>query len=152
MAAQPTGQVTLLFTDIEGSTRLLERLGPERYRDALELHRRVLREAFERHAGYEVDSEGDAFFVFPLEGLASAVARVGESVQAARMLGAAAALREPLDLHDEEVERRVKEETMRSLRSVLGDDGYERALTDGAAGPFDDLVAEALRWAREHAP
>ena len=53
----------MLFTDVEGSTLLLERLGPERYREALELHRRVLRQVFARHGGYEVDEEGDAFFV-----------------------------------------------------------------------------------------
>src|SRR5438552_2086079 len=63
MAIQPTGTVTLLFTDIEGSTRLLERLGPQRYRDALDLHRGLLRKAFGRRGGYEVDCEGDAFFV-----------------------------------------------------------------------------------------
>jgi predicted ATPase/class 3 adenylate cyclase len=63
MTAQPAGTVTLLFTDIEGSTRLLERLGRERYAEALGLHRRLLRGAFERHGGYEVDYEGDAFFV-----------------------------------------------------------------------------------------
>jgi len=53
----------MLFTDIEGSTRLLERLGRERYAEALDLHRRVLRRAFTQHGGYEVDHEGDAFFV-----------------------------------------------------------------------------------------
>jgi len=63
VAAQPTGTVTLLFSDIEGSTRLLERIGAERYRETLELHREVLRASFERHAGYEVDTEGDSFFV-----------------------------------------------------------------------------------------
>jgi predicted ATPase/class 3 adenylate cyclase len=63
MVEQPTGTVTLLFTDIEGSTRLLERLGPERYREGLDLHRRLLRAAFERNDAYEVDHEGDAFFV-----------------------------------------------------------------------------------------
>ena len=63
MTAQPTGTVTLLFTDVEGSTRLLRRLGRQRYADALGLHRRLLREAFERHDGYEVDYEGDSFFV-----------------------------------------------------------------------------------------
>jgi predicted ATPase/class 3 adenylate cyclase len=63
MAQQPTGTVTMLFTDIEGSTRLLERLGRERYAEALDLHRRLLRVAFEAHGGYEVDYEGDAFFV-----------------------------------------------------------------------------------------
>jgi predicted ATPase len=65
VAGLPTGTVTFLFTDVEGSTRLLHELG-ERYADALAEHRRVLREAFERHGGVEVDTQGDAFFVaFP---------------------------------------------------------------------------------------
>jgi predicted ATPase/class 3 adenylate cyclase len=63
MAEQPQGTVSLLFSDIEGSTTLLRELGRERYAEGLETHRRLLREAFERHGGYEVDSEGDAFFV-----------------------------------------------------------------------------------------
>src|SRR4051795_12645916 len=58
----PTGAVTMPFTDIEGSTRLLEELG-ERYPAALAEHRRLLREAFARHGGVEVDTQGDAFFV-----------------------------------------------------------------------------------------
>ncbi|MEP6976450.1 MAG: adenylate/guanylate cyclase domain-containing protein [Thermoleophilia bacterium] len=62
MASLPTGTVTLLFTDIEGSTRLLHELG-DRYADVLADHRRVLRAAFERHHGVEVDTQGDAFFV-----------------------------------------------------------------------------------------
>jgi class 3 adenylate cyclase len=62
----PRGTVTFLFTDIEGSTRLLHELGVDDYAAALAEHRRVLREAFERHAGVEVDTQGDAFFVaFP---------------------------------------------------------------------------------------
>ena len=60
--AQPSGTVTLMFTDIEGSTRLLEELGTNAYRDALAEHRRIVRDACARHAGYEVDYEGDAFF------------------------------------------------------------------------------------------
>ena len=63
MSAQPTGTVTLLFTDVEGSTRLLKKLGSRHYGESLGLHRRLLREAFERHGGYEVDYEGDSFFV-----------------------------------------------------------------------------------------
>lgn len=63
MIPQPAGTVTLLFTDVEGSTRVLERLGPDRYADALDQHRRLLRHAFEQHGGYEVDLEGDSFFV-----------------------------------------------------------------------------------------
>src|SRR5438067_807707 len=62
VAALPTGTVTFLFTDVEGSTRLLQELG-DRYADALAEHRRVLREAFDRHGGVEVDTQGDAFFV-----------------------------------------------------------------------------------------
>jgi predicted ATPase len=59
----PRGTVTFLFTDIEGSTRLLDELGAEQYAEALAEHRRVLREAFSRNEGIEVDTQGDAFFV-----------------------------------------------------------------------------------------
>ncbi|MBA3778811.1 MAG: adenylate/guanylate cyclase domain-containing protein [Chloroflexi bacterium] len=62
----PGGTVTFLFTDVEGSTRLLHALGAEGYAEALAAHRRTLREAFARHGGVEVDTQGDAFFVaFP---------------------------------------------------------------------------------------
>jgi predicted ATPase/class 3 adenylate cyclase len=62
----PTGTVTFLFSDIEGSTRLLGQLG-ERYGEVLEDHHRLLREAFTRAGGVEVVTEGDAFFVaFPV--------------------------------------------------------------------------------------
>jgi predicted ATPase len=62
----PTGTVTFLFTDIAGSTRMLLELGPVAYAEALAEHRRVLRDAFARHGGIEVDTQGDAFFVaFP---------------------------------------------------------------------------------------
>jgi predicted ATPase len=79
MREQPTGSVTLVFTDIEGSTRLLHEVGAEAYRDAIAEHRRVVREAFA--AGYEVDEEGDAFFyAFPTA--ASAVAAVERAMRA----------------------------------------------------------------------
>ena len=66
MRELPGGTVTFLFTDIEGSTRLLEELGAERYAEQLAGHRQVLREAFASHGGVEVDTQGDAFFVaFP---------------------------------------------------------------------------------------
>jgi WD40 repeat protein/class 3 adenylate cyclase len=58
----PTGTVTFLFTDIEGSTRLLHALG-DRYAGVLTDHRRLLRDAFGRHDGIEVDTQGDSFFV-----------------------------------------------------------------------------------------
>lgn len=66
MRALPSGTVTFLFTDVEGSTRLLQELGPEAYAGALAEHRRALRAAFAAHDGVEVDTQGDAFFVaFP---------------------------------------------------------------------------------------
>jgi class 3 adenylate cyclase len=61
MAVLLTGTVTLLFTDIEGSTRLVERLG-DRYVEVLAEHRRLLRAASVRFDGQEVDTEGDALF------------------------------------------------------------------------------------------
>ncbi|MEN3313010.1 MAG: hypothetical protein V7645_2339 [Actinomycetota bacterium] len=63
MQAPPTGTVTLLFTDIEGSTRLLHDLGPEAYADELAAHRKVVRTTLDRLGGVEVDTQGDAFFV-----------------------------------------------------------------------------------------
>jgi predicted ATPase/class 3 adenylate cyclase len=62
MAERPTGTVTFLFSDIEGSTRLLGRLR-DRYGDVLAEHQRLLRAAFVEHGGYEVGREGDSFFV-----------------------------------------------------------------------------------------
>lgn len=70
----PTGTVTFLFTDIEGSTRLLQQLG-DGYTGVLAEHRRALRDAFRQHGGVEVDTQGDAFFV--------AFARASDAVAAA---------------------------------------------------------------------
>jgi predicted ATPase/class 3 adenylate cyclase len=85
----PSGTVTLLFTDIEGSTKLLSELG-ERYADTLAAHRRVLREAFTAYGGVEVDSQGDAFFYAFAEATA-AVAAAQEAQQA--LLGGPVAVR-----------------------------------------------------------
>ena len=62
VAVQPSGTVTLVFTDIEGSTALLDELGAEAFKEALADHRRALREAFGAHSGYEVDDAGDGLF------------------------------------------------------------------------------------------
>lgn len=62
MTDLPTGTVTLLFTDMEGSTRLVHTLG-DGYRDVLAEHRRLIRSSVAAHGGHEVDSQGDAFFV-----------------------------------------------------------------------------------------
>src|ERR1700694_719326 len=74
MPDPPTGTVTMLFSDIEGSTRLLEHLG-ERYTDVLAEYRSLLRTAFHAYGGHEVDTQGDAFFI--------AFARATEAISAA---------------------------------------------------------------------
>jgi class 3 adenylate cyclase len=74
MTGLPAGAVTLLFTDIQGSTRLLDELG-ERWPTTLADHNRLLRDVFARHGGIEVDRQGDAFFVaFPRVEAAAAAA------------------------------------------------------------------------------
>ena len=74
MPELPSGTVTFLFTDIEGSTKLLHELGGG-YADALDKHRRIVRGAFSEHSGVEVDTQGDAFF--------AAFARASDAVAAA---------------------------------------------------------------------
>jgi predicted ATPase/class 3 adenylate cyclase len=83
VAALPTGTVTFLFTDIEHSTQLLQRLG-EDYARVLGEHQALLRAAFAAHGGAEVDTQGDSFFVaFP-----TAPAAVAAAAQATRALAA----------------------------------------------------------------
>ncbi|MDQ5819979.1 MAG: adenylate/guanylate cyclase domain-containing protein, partial [Actinomycetota bacterium] len=73
----PSGTVTFLFTDVEGSTRLLQKYGAG-YADLLAKHRRALRDAFTMHSGVEVDTQGDAFFV-AFRRAADAVAAAGDA-------------------------------------------------------------------------
>ncbi len=81
MTVLPTGTVTFLFTDIEGSTRLVQDLG-DRYRDLLADHCRIIRDAILRAEGTEVGTEGDSFFaVFP-----SASRAIAATVEAQRAL------------------------------------------------------------------
>src|SRR5262245_28713178 len=78
----PRGTVTFLFTDVEGSTRLLQERGDE-YAEILAGYRHAVRGAFARHGGVEVDTQGDAFFV--------------AFASASDALAAAAAVRDALD-------------------------------------------------------
>jgi class 3 adenylate cyclase len=71
----PAGTVTCVFTDIEGSTALVKRLG-DRYGDVLRAHRRIVRDTFSPSGGVEIDTQGDSFFfAFPRarEAVAAAV-------------------------------------------------------------------------------
>jgi predicted ATPase/class 3 adenylate cyclase len=75
MPPRPSGTVTFLFTDVEGSTSLLGRVGPAAYAREIDVHRSTLREVWERHEGVEIDTQGDSFFV--------AFSRAGDAVAAA---------------------------------------------------------------------
>jgi predicted ATPase len=81
--SQPAGEITLVFSDIEGSTKLLKTLGTAGYREALAEHRRVVRDAFARYSGYEVDYEGDAFF-YAFSSPRDAVSAVSEAMEGLR--------------------------------------------------------------------
>jgi class 3 adenylate cyclase len=85
----PTGTVTFLFTDVEGSTKRLHELGAEAYSSVLSEHRRILRDAFTAHGGVEVNTQGDALFVaFPSAPSALRSCRSQESSCAHVMQGA----------------------------------------------------------------
>ncbi|HEX7266207.1 MAG TPA: adenylate/guanylate cyclase domain-containing protein, partial [Streptosporangiaceae bacterium] len=79
----PTGTVTFVFTDVEGSTRLLRQLR-ERFGELLAEHRRLIREAFTAHDGHEIDTQGDSFFF----AFTRANAALGAAVVAQRELAA----------------------------------------------------------------
>ena len=81
MVELPSGTVTFLFTDIEGSTQLLKRLGA-RYSEILAEHQRIIREAAAERGGSEIDTQGDSFFF----AFARANAALGAAVVAQRAL------------------------------------------------------------------
>ena len=128
----PTGTVTFLFTDIEGSTRLVTALGAG-YGPVLEAHAEVIRAAIASHAGTEVSTEGDAFFAaFP-----SAIEAVAAAADAQRGLAAhswpdGVSVRVRMGLHTGE--------------GVLGGDDYigidvHRAARIAAAGHGGQVLA-----------
>ena len=84
MASLPTGTVTFLFTDIEGSTRLLQGLGDAGYGELLALHRELLRSAFTAAGGHEIETQGDGFLI----AFQSARRAVTAALDAQRALGA----------------------------------------------------------------
>ena len=106
----PGGTVTFLFTDIEGSTRLLQELGDD-YAQVVADHRRLLREVFQQAGGKEVDVQGDAFFYsFPRarDGVGAAVA--GQRALAGHTWPQEAQVRVRMGLHTGE--------------PIVGEEGY----------------------------
>jgi predicted ATPase/class 3 adenylate cyclase len=138
MAEPPGGTVTLLFTDIERSTRLLQRTGGDAYARLLAEHRRLLGNAFDRHNGFHVGTEGDSFFV----AFASADDAVAAAVEGQRALAG----------HEwpEEVEVRVRmgvhSGTPRVVeRSYVGLDVHEAARVMAAGHGGQVLLTESTR-------
>jgi predicted ATPase/class 3 adenylate cyclase len=133
----PRGTVTFLFTDIEGSTRLLARLR-EGYGDLLEEHHHTLRAAFAAHDGHEVHTEGDAFFV----AFARATDAIGAAAAAQRALAAhpwpeGVDLRVRMGLHTGEAEVRSDD--------YVGMDVHRAARICSAAHGGQVLVSSATR-------
>ncbi len=96
----PTGTVSFLFTDIQGSTELLHGLGDQRYGEVLLEHQRILREAFAREDGAEVDTQGDAFFVaFPRAWNAVAAATAAQRALATTPWPEGVAVRVRMGIH-----------------------------------------------------
>ena len=143
MVDLPTGTVTFLFTDIEGSTRLVNALG-DRYADVLGRHHSLLREAVAEHQGVEVMTEGDAFFVvFP-----SPPAALSAAMRAQQLFDAESWP------PDGEVRSRMG---MHTGQAVLGGDNYvgldvHRAARIAAAGHGGQvLLSDATRSLVERA-
>ena len=102
MTELPTGTVTFVFTDIEGSTQLLKRLGKS-YGDVVADHRRILRTAVREHGGEEVDTQGDSFlFAFPRADEAAAAAIDGQRALVAQKWPAGSSLRVRMGIHTAE--------------------------------------------------
>ncbi len=137
MRELPTGTVTLLFTDIEGSTRLLQHLG-ERYSDVLAACRSLLRAAYHQHHGHEVDTQGDAFFV----AFARATDAVSAAVAAQRALAShswpeGVNVRVRMGLHTGEPER--------SIEGYVGLDVHRAARIMSAAHGGQVLLSQVTR-------
>jgi class 3 adenylate cyclase len=102
--AAPDGTVTIMFSDIEGSTAMADRLGDKRFMDVLREHNAIIREQVKAHGGFEVKSEGDGFMVaFQSAGKALACASAIQKALVARNDSAEEPVRVRMGLHAGEV-------------------------------------------------
>jgi predicted ATPase/class 3 adenylate cyclase len=138
-AGLPAGTVTLLFTDIERSTEILQRLGDRRYAEILAEHRRVLVDAFTKGNGREVDTQGDAFFVAfarARDAVATAVAAQEALIKHRWPEGASLQVR--MGLHTGEplsdTERYVGLDVHRAARICAAGHGRQVLLSDAVRG------------------
>jgi class 3 adenylate cyclase len=138
----PTGTVTLLFNDIEGRARLLQRVG-ECYADILETCRHLFCTAFREFDGHEVDTQGDAFFVaFARASDAVAAAATAPYSLASQVLPEEIAVRVRMGLHTGEP-RHVTE-------GYVGFDIYHTARIMSAAHGGQILLSHTTRELVEH--
>ncbi len=144
MSELPQGTVTFLFTDIEGSTELLKRLG-SRYGQVLEDHARILRDAASSHGGSEVDNQGDSFFfAFARANAALGAAVVGQRALAAHEWPDGAEVRVRMGLHTGEPsvggERYVGLGVHRAARVGASGHGGQVLLTNSTRELVEDEV------------
>ena len=121
MGNLPAGTVSLLFTDIEGSTRLLDELG-QAYAGRLDEHNRLLRASFERHGGVELNTWGDAFFVV----FRSAPDALTAAIEAQAALEIAGPIRVRMGIHTGEPIR-TDEGYVAWRRCTVASDGWQRS-------------------------
>ncbi|MDQ2966275.1 MAG: adenylate/guanylate cyclase domain-containing protein, partial [Chloroflexota bacterium] len=147
-AEAPSGTVAFLFTDIEGSTSLARTLGDD-YEAVLERHRSILREAFVRHRGFEVGTEGDSFFVAfssPLHAIQAAAE--GQRALTAAEWPSGVEVRVRMGLHVGEATRRkgdyVGLEVHRAARIATAGHGGQVLVSQAVAAVVGDRLPEEL--------
>jgi DNA-binding NarL/FixJ family response regulator/class 3 adenylate cyclase len=144
----PSGTVTFLFSDIEGSTSLLRRLR-ERYADVLDDHHRLLRAAFSEHGGHEIATEGDSFFVaFSDPGAALAAAASAQRALAGHPWPAEAEVRVRIGIHTGAVSvsdgRYVGLAVHRAARICGAGEGGQVLVSQATRSLLDDHEPEAV--------
>jgi predicted ATPase/class 3 adenylate cyclase len=139
----PTGTATFLFSDIEGSTRLVQGLG-ERYQELLAAHHLLLRRAFAEHGGHELRTEGDAFFmVFGSANSAVAAAVAAQRALASHPWPPGAAIRVRMGIHSGEAQRMADD--------YVGLDVHRAARIAAAGAGGQVLVSDVVRSLVEQA-
>ena len=155
-SARTPSVVTFLFTDIQGSTRLLQDAGPD-YAEYLAAHRRLLRSAFAANGGQEVDTQGDSFFVvFPTARSAVRASIDGQRALTRHPWPGGRAVRVRMGLHTGEATRVgegfVGLEVHRAARIAAATHGGQVVLSETTAAFVRDALpgGAALRDLGEH--
>jgi len=148
MSELPGGTLTVLHTDVEGSTRLTVHLG-DRYPEVLAIHCALLRAAFAAHEGYEVDTQGDSFFVvFPRATQAVAAAVAIQRALAAEAWPEGGAVRVRIGLHTGEPIRTGQGYTgldvIRGARIKEAGHGGQVLLSKSTAALIEDALIGGL--------